>query len=548
LQYIEDRFNPWLRRYVSLLFVLQMTFYSAVSLYLPSLPLYTTLKIPQELSVGLIGLVCIVYSSVGGLKAVTWTNLYHSILLLFTMVTIIVVGTYKSGGLATVVQVSYDAGRFSLGQDYLQLDLTTRHTIFNTLAGYTLVRLFLHGTSQMQVQSALSLSSMRKSQLSQLLSAIFYLIIQIVASAIGLVLLVNYKDCDPYLNGEISRQDELLMHYLHKSLGSIPLLQGMFIAAIFGSTLTTMSSYLSSTSSMLVEDFVRPVHSFIWGTGQQKKLTDGASAQIGKLTSILLGLLCVLLTFEMSKISGLQQATTTMYGVIGMPILSAFILGTCTKFVNGPGMFAGMLASMSFGVYVFVAHLTDRPHLEPSLPISMAGCSQQTIDHWHQSNSSANVLMSLFGDDDDDDIFEGQESLVEPKQVHLEPVEPFKLSHMSYLWLPFFTMVISVTVASLVSVCTGGLNQTVDERYLAPKLKGGKLAAKTKDRLKSLMSVAGGCSSYDSIEIKLKQDDNVKTTNMTFSNLGGSKWCLDEPFGGASPSKPDAARPNNYHL
>lgn len=480
-----------------------MTFYSAVSLYLPSLPLFATLKIPQTFSVGLIGLVCVIYCSFGGIKAVTWTNLYHTVLLIGTMLTIIVVGTLQSGGLAKVLQVSLEAGRLSLGQDYFHLDLTTRHTIYNTVFSYTLVRLFLHGTSQMQIQSALSLSTMRKSQASQLISAVFYFLIQIMASAIGLLLLVNYHKCDPYLNGEIHRQDELLMHYLHKNLSSTPVLQGMFIAAIFGSTLTTMSSYLSSTSAMLVDDFMRPLHRKCTG----RKLEDAKSALIGKVTAILLGILCVILTFEMSKISGLQQATTTLYGVIGIPILSAFLLGSMTRYVTSLGMFSGMLASIAFGIYVFVGHVVDRPPLEPSLPISTSNCPALSLSSSSSSSSSAQ-LMTPTATSCTTTVNTNQPaappSLLVVKQIDMKPVESFHITQMSYLWLPLFTMIISVVVASCVSLLTGGMSQTVDERFLAHQ-PSKALAAKTKEKLKQL---SGKCSTTETIEIKLGQEND----------------------------------------
>lgn len=443
-----------------------MTFYSAVSLYLPSLPLNAALKIPQTVSIGLIGSICIVYSTFGGIKAVTWTNLYHSILLLAAMITIVIVGTVQSGGLGHVLNEAFDGGRMSLGTDYFRFDLTTRHTIFNTVLGYTLVRLFLHGTSQMQVQSALSLSTMRKSQASQLISAVLYLIIQIVASSIGLLLYVKYKDCDPYASGAIKRQDELIVHYVSESLGTIPALQGFFIAAIFGSTLTSMSSFQSSTSAMVVEDFIRPL--FKW---YRISLSDERAATLGKLMAFTLGFTCIVLTFEMDKIHGLQQATTTLYGVVGIPIFAAFLLGALTRFINTKGMFAGMVASMAFGVYVFVSQIFNVPPLEPSLPISTSGCAPA-----NQTPVAAN-LSSLSKADNPLIVQVTIAQLVEANDygnslagdfIQMVPVACMSLAQMSYLWLPVFTLVIATVVSSLVSALTGGPEQEVDDKFLAP--------------------------------------------------------------------------------
>lgn len=470
-----------------------MIFYTSITLYLPSLPLYAALRIPQSVSVGLIGLICIVYCSFGGIKAVTWSNFYHTILLLFTMLVIIVAGTIQSGGMMRIITESYQHDRLSLGHDYFRLDLSTRHTIYNTILSYTMIRLFLHGTSQMQVQSALSLSTLRKSQKSQLISATFYFGIQIIASSIGLILFVNYKDCDPYLSGEIQRQDQLLMHYILKNLASLPMMRGMFIAAIFGATLNTMSSFQSSTSAMVVEDFIKPLW-FYWARG---KLDDRLSALIGKCTAIVLGVICVLLTFEMDKISGLQQATTTLYGVIGIPILSAFALGTMTQVVNSKGMFAGMLVAISFGLYVFWGHV-NAPVLEPSLPISAANCSQAAAavmpKQSRQSNKMVrptkwqNVTTRLISAsvELDEPLVSSldQATFVRDSETIVPVTESFDIAHMSYLWLPVFTMAISMAVSTVVSLLTGGSRQRIEAKYLAPSFATARQRRDDEDLLK----------------------------------------------------------------
>lgn len=485
-----------------MLFICQMTFYSAVALYLPSLPLYAALGIPQTLSIGLVGCICIVYCTFGGIKAVTWTNLYHTILLMVAMGAVIIAGLPKSGGLLRVLETSYEGGRMSLGDSFLSWDLTTRHTIFNTLLGYTLVRVFLHGTSQMQVQSALSLSSMRRSQMSQLLSALFYFLLQAIASAIGLLLYVHYKDCDPYANGEIKRQDELMVHYVSQVLDNIPAMQGIFIAAIFGSTLTAMSSFQSSTSAMVVEDFVRPIYRWLG-----LPLSDELAANLGKLMAFLLGLTCIGLTFEMERISGLQQATTTLYGVIGIPIFSAFVLGVGTRFVNTCGMFAGMLAAILFGVYVFVCHIFGRPPLEPSLAISTAGCRP---DRFLNATTGAHLLGQVAA-------AAGQPAVVLIEAAETESVA-FSLAQMSYLWLPFLNMIIATVVASIVSILTGGSRQEVDEKYLAPIFGAPPRLDEKKDRLRAALEGKEG--SFGSLRPSAEKDSVCR--------------CGLEPFAGAT--------------
>jgi len=516
-QYVELRFHPYLRRFISILFIGQMLFYSAITLYLPSLPLHATLGVPQTVSIGLVGSICIVYSSFGGIKAVTWTNLYHTILLLLSMMSILVIGCWKCGGPAKLLADSYQGGRLSLGDQFWHLDLTTRHTVYNTLFGYTLVRLFLHGTSQMQIQSALSLSTMRRSQASQLLSACIYFLIQIMASSIGLVLYVSYRDCDPFLSGDIKRQDELLVHYVSSQLAKsgVPAIQGLFLAATFGSTLTAMSSFQSSTSAIVVEDFFKPIWSLI--KGDKGQLSDERAATVGKVAAIFLGFACILLTFQMDKISGLQQASTTLYGVVGAPILATFLLGTLSRKVNSFGMFCGLISAICFGTWVFVSQLSRAHPLEASLSISTSGCSQSSNFKGPQLDKVGQVLLvgpnsnnqtgtTNFGGSQNltvltDGELDDQVKIVSDFQLSellgldenstpedlrelqqegdaLQLMLTFKqLTEMSYLWLPVFTLTITVLVAFFMSWLSRpaagpwwSSKQCVDDKLLAPFL------------------------------------------------------------------------------
>lgn len=529
-KFIGNRFNVYMQRFVSLLFIGQMLFITSIALYLPSLPLLHSLGIPQKFSIGLVGLICSIYGSFGGLKAVTWCNVYHTLLLLISTLAILVLGTWHCGGIQRVLSESYQGERLSVGPDYWRLDLSTRHTLYNTLLSYPIIRLFLHGTNQMQVQSALSLSSMRKSQMSQLLAALINFLIQVVASAIGLVLYVTYRDCDPFISGTIRRQDELLVHYVSSKLSQtfqIPAIQGLFLASICGATLTAMSSFQSSISAMIVEDFIKPVWiyfelsdnsskltassnqkedpslidsrsstllssnlSFDQGKGKQWQwrclppLNEQLAASLSKFVALLLGLMCIMITHEMDKLHGFSQATTTLYGVIGAPILATFLCGALfsRRYISSGGMFIGLMCSISFGLWVFLNQISHSQPLEPALGVSIQGCprslgvlanstemslpwlKKHNIIYKEKQQQQDHLTLLLTDGELDDkvqiiDLWDMSEVGKNNKTHQVNQIRGWsmkksldQLTRMSYLWLPMFTFSISVFVALLMSL------------------------------------------------------------------------------------------------
>lgn len=74
-QYLEVRFGRLTRVTTSLAFSIQMIFYMAIVLYVPALTLEAVTGLPQSASILLVGLVCVFYSTMGGIKAVIITDL-----------------------------------------------------------------------------------------------------------------------------------------------------------------------------------------------------------------------------------------------------------------------------------------------------------------------------------------------------------------------------------------------------------------------------------------------------------------------------------------
>ena len=83
-------------------FMAQMIFYIAIVLYAPALAFSAVTGISKWVSIISVGTVCTLYCTLGGIKAVIWTDVFQSLLMFFAMFIIIVKGTIDVGGVHEV--------------------------------------------------------------------------------------------------------------------------------------------------------------------------------------------------------------------------------------------------------------------------------------------------------------------------------------------------------------------------------------------------------------------------------------------------------------
>lgn len=491
----------------------QMTLYNAVVLYVPSLSLQSVFEISELVSIGAVGASCIIYSTMGGIKGVIWTDFFQAGLMYASLICIIIIGTLQVGGIGPLIDTAINGNRLSFA-DYFNVDLQTRHTIFTIALGGTIVNIFMNGCNQIQVQRALSLPTLRLAQWSQVIAAVCSVVVGMLSSIVGLILYNTYKDCDPYENKEIDKPDSLLIYYVDTKLDRVTGLRGIFISGIFAATLSTLSSFQNSMSALLLEDIVKPAVL----ASTQKSISAPTQAKLSKLFSFLFGVVCIGCTFLVGRINGLLQSSLLLFGALGAPFMTSFYLGVCTRFVNTLGILVGMLAGLSLGIYVQMYQLFYMPPLVPSAPISVASCSAQSGTDPFTGGETHALTSTLGGIQSNNSTF----SAYQEQLSHLS-----RLGTMSYLWLPVISMIFTSFVACLVSILSGGCQQEVEDKYLATWLRRGLVEqheqranifiqtngiSNQKTKASNLRSVSNGMPK------DLKQQLNARTSSFSLTS------------------------------
>ncbi|KAK8392568.1 hypothetical protein O3P69_014756 [Scylla paramamosain] len=87
----------------------------------------------------------------------------------------------------------------------------------------------------------------------------------------GLVAYATYSTCDPFTSGKIKKPDQIIPFLVTDKLGHIPGLSGVFVAAVYGGVLSSLSSAANSAACVAWQDFLKPLPYF---SGPQGVLRD----------------------------------------------------------------------------------------------------------------------------------------------------------------------------------------------------------------------------------------------------------------------------------
>ncbi|XP_076326766.1 putative sodium-dependent multivitamin transporter [Tachypleus tridentatus] len=456
-EYLERRFGKITRKVASLTFMAQMILYMSIVLYAPALTLSAVTGLSKWASIISVGLVCTFYCTIGGIKAVLWTDLYQSLLMFLSMFVVIIKGTYDAGGLQNVWHIAATGGRIQFFN--FDPDPTVRHTVWTLAIGGIFTYTSIYGVNQAQVQRLLTIKTLKKAQLALFLNWPITTLLSITTSLTGLIIYANLHLCDPILHQEetnVKSPDQLLPYFVMLSLGHIPGLPGIFVSGIFSGALSTVSSALNSLAAVTLEDFLKP----LWlGNG----LSDRKAALVSKFLALGYGILCIILTYIAEQLGGVLQASLTIFGVVGGPLLGLFTLGMLFRKPNQISALVGLSMGLAFCFWIgFGAGAAKIPIQK--LPLTDEGCTSsrnETISFTNWITTDNSTL-----------LFNNTVYVQDIKNLTTAAKERyvFPLYKMSYMWYAGTGWLVTLVVGLLVSYIIGK-NEDVDQTLLSPIVK-----------------------------------------------------------------------------
>ncbi len=342
-EYLEDRFNYLARAFGSLSFILFQLGRIGIVLLLPSLAITIVSGIPVETSILLMGVLCILYTALGGIEAVIWTDVMQVIVLLGgSVLAIFWILSQTNTSFEEMIVYASAKDKFNLMN--MEFDFTEA-TFWVVFVGGLASALVTQGTDQTIVQRYLTSKNIKDAQKTLYTNAVLTLPASIIFFGIGTLLFIFYSELPTKLSPVISNNDSIFPWYIVKELPYG--LSGLLVAGIFSSAMSSVSSSLNSVATAYCNDFY---HRFFPKVGDKKLL------KIARITTVLTGFLGVLLALWMahSNIKSLWDQFYRFLGLFTGGLGGMFLLGMLTKRANATGTLLGLVASALFIWYISV--------------------------------------------------------------------------------------------------------------------------------------------------------------------------------------------------
>ena len=329
-EFLEVRFSLTVRMMGSTLFLLNRFVWMGMVIYVPSMVLSYLTGIELWQLVLIIGTLTTVYTCIGGMRAVIWTDVAQFVIFFLGLfVVLFVVAGRIEGGVMGAFQQGVQLEKIKFFRWGWDLDTPNTWVLaFGAIYGFQ-----NYAADQVVIQRFMSTRSLRQSIVSFCAACGINFVMVVLMHLVGAFLFVFYQ------NFPTSVPDELELDYIypHFIKNELPVVVGSFlIAAIMAASMSSIDSGLNSCSAVLVTDFHKRL--------SKTRHSPDYYLRLSRIWTIALGALVTLLGLIVHKI-GTSVIDTVLYtaGWFAPPISAVFLLGAVSKRMNVPGAISTLI-------------------------------------------------------------------------------------------------------------------------------------------------------------------------------------------------------------
>ena len=333
-EYLEKRFNYTARFLSSIIFQVFMIARMALVLFLPSLALTTVTGIDIYLCIILMGVITIIYCTMGGVEAVVWGDVIQGFVLLGgAILAVIFMINSTDGGFNRVIEITVAHEKMKMLDFAFDI---TKATFWVVLLGGLANNLISYSSDQAVIQRYLTTKDEKSAAKSLWFNGAMSIVISLIFYFIGTALFALYKTNPQELNIAMGETDSIFPHFI---MTRMPVgIAGLMIAAIFSATMSTVSSNVNSISTAFTVDIY---NRFKPGSSDSQRL------RVARITGILSGGLGILLACLMAtwNIFSLFDYFNVILGLIAGGLGGVFAMAIFFPRINSSGAISGFIVS-----------------------------------------------------------------------------------------------------------------------------------------------------------------------------------------------------------
>ena len=331
-EYLEKRFNYATRFMASWLFIIFMVARSALVLFLPSLALSTVTGIDIYTCIILMGVITIIYCTMGGVEAVVWGDVIQGIILVGgAIIAALYLIFHTDGGASGFVNIALSDGKLQMFEWSLD---GTKAVFWVVLLGGFANNLISYTSDQTVIQRYLTTKDEKSAGRSILMNGIMSALISIVFYTIGTGLYTFFKSHPAEMSHTLTNGDAIFPYFMMSQLPAG--VAGLLIAAIFAATMSTIGSNINSTATAFTVDICQHF---------RPQMNDRRLLLTARYSSLFFGSVGIGLALLMAtwNILSLFDYFNTILGLLTSGLGGLFIMGIFSKNIDSVGAFTGFL-------------------------------------------------------------------------------------------------------------------------------------------------------------------------------------------------------------
>ena len=337
-EYLEKRFNATVRLFGSTAFLLFQVGRMGIVLYLPAIVLSAATGFNIYLCILMMGLLATIYTALGGIEAVIWTDVMQVVVLFGgALVSFLIIVFSMDGGFGGLMRDGLAAGKFHMF-DMTWNDALT--ALWVVVIGNIFASLIPYTADQVVIQRYLTTPTEKEASHAIWINAALTLPASLLFFGLGTALFLHYR-VNPAMLDPTIHTDGIFPLFIMQTLPAG--VTGIVIAGVFAASMSSLDSSLNSMATVVITDFFSKI-----------KRNMGDSLKTARWLTVIFGIFgtgtaLLLATFN---ISSLLDAFREVLGLFGGSLAGLFALGILTRRATGRGALTGAVASAAILWYV----------------------------------------------------------------------------------------------------------------------------------------------------------------------------------------------------
>ncbi|MEC9476775.1 MAG: sodium/solute symporter [Planctomycetota bacterium] len=330
-EYLEARFSVTVRVLASAIFILFQLGRMGIVLLLPAIALSAVTAMDTYLCIALMGILATIYTVLGGISAVIWTDVLQVFVLIGGALLCLIVTIQDVGGWAVMIESAQAVDKFHIFDwRWSSSDMVA----WVLMVGFLFTNLVPYTSDQTVIQRYLTTPDEKQAAKGLWLNLIITIPTGLLFYGLGTALYVYYTSHTLEQAMLPAATDQLVPWFVVTHLPSG--VAGVVVAAIFAAAMSSLDSSMNSISAAVVNDFVGRFSA----AGRQHDFLKLARRLTLVLGVIGTGAAMMLATFEIKYLFDFFQK---VLGLFGGGLVGVFLLAVFTRRCNATGALAGLL-------------------------------------------------------------------------------------------------------------------------------------------------------------------------------------------------------------